>query len=69
MAIRITYNQEPNNSNYLCRLRALCGDQDHTPQRTQRAQSVQDICQRYYILDYNIALFHWPVISIEIINI
>ena len=30
----------------------LCGDQDHTPQRTPRAQSVQDICQRYYVFDY-----------------
>ena len=46
------YSQEPNNSNNLCGLRALCGDQNHTPQRTQRAQSVQDICQRYYVLDY-----------------
>ena len=51
------YNQEPNNSNNLCGLCALCGDQSHTPQRTRRAQSVQDICQRYYVLDYK---YHPP---------
>jgi len=51
------YSQEPDNSNNLCGLCALCGDQNHTPQRTLRAQSVQDICQRYYVLDYK---YHPP---------
>ncbi len=53
----VIYNQKQNNSNYLCELRALCGDQNYTPQRAQRAQraqSIQDICQRYYVLNYKI---------------
>jgi len=47
----VIYSQKQNNSNYLCELRALCGDQNYTP---QRAQSIQDICQRDYVLNCKI---------------
>jgi hypothetical protein len=34
----------------------LCGEQKHTPQRTLRAQSIQDIYQRYKVPGYNSTL-------------
>jgi len=45
--LRLDFHQLANTNfaRRACVLCALCGEKNHTPQRTQRAQSVQDLCK------------------------